>query len=327
MFLKTLSTPSMFDQIALDRRRVPRLGGIAAGAAAFLTAPRFARAQNNRAEGDTMTPLLTMPAVKSIDLPTGVTLQYVEQGDPAGIPVLLLHGYVDSWHSFERVLPDLPASLRVFALTQRGHGDAGRPATGYSLGDFAADVAAFLDALGIESAVVGGHSMGSSIAQRFALDHPARTRGLALIGSVTSWRGNPGLIELWDTAVATLTDPVDPAFVREFQESTVTRPVPPAFLETMIAESLKIPARVWQAALEGILADDWSAELGKIAVPTLIVWGDQDGLALEREQPALAAAIARSRLAVYADTGHAPHWEEPKRIADDLATFIAGLAG
>ena len=62
--------------------------------------------------------------VHSVELPTGVTLQYVEQGDPAGIPVLLLHGATDSWRSFEPVLPHLPSSIRAFALTQRGHGDA-----------------------------------------------------------------------------------------------------------------------------------------------------------------------------------------------------------
>ena len=64
---------------------------------------------------------------KTIVLPTGVTLPYVEQGDPDGVPVILLHGVTDSWRSFEPVLPHLPPSIRAFALTQRGHGDADRP--------------------------------------------------------------------------------------------------------------------------------------------------------------------------------------------------------
>ena len=68
---------------------------------------------------------------KSIALSTGVTLPYVEQGDPAGVPVLLLHGYTDSWRSFEDTLAHLPDSIHAIALTQRGHGDADRPATGY----------------------------------------------------------------------------------------------------------------------------------------------------------------------------------------------------
>lgn len=109
-------------------------------------------------------------------------LQYVEHGDPAGTPVLLLHGVTDSWRSFETVLPHLPASIRAFAVTQRGHGDASRPPAGYRYADFAADLVALMDVLGLESALVSGHSMGRAIAQRFAIDYPERTLGAGADG-------------------------------------------------------------------------------------------------------------------------------------------------
>jgi non-heme chloroperoxidase len=263
----------------------------------------------------------TTPVVKSVKLPNQVKLQYVEQGDPSGTPVLLLHGITDSWHSFELVLPHLPESIHAFALSQRGHGDADRPVAGYRPQDFAADLAAFMDALDLGSVVIAGHSMGSSIAQRFALDYPERTLGLVLVGSVTTWRGHPDFVELWDSVVSTLTDPIDPGFVLEFQESTLAQPVPPAFLETIVQESLKLPARVWKAALlEGLLEADFSGELEKIKAPTLIVWGDQDTLT-GSEQEALAATIAGSQLMVYPGAGHGLHWEEPARFAADLVTF------
>ena len=85
------------------------------------------------------------PSIKSVELPGRVRLEYVEQGDPAGVPVLMLHGVTDSWRSFEPLLPHLPASLHAFALSQRGHGDATRPVTGYYPQDFAADLAAFIE--------------------------------------------------------------------------------------------------------------------------------------------------------------------------------------
>jgi non-heme chloroperoxidase len=100
------------------------------------------------------------PVIKSVELPDRVRLPYVEQGGPSGVPILLLHGVTDSIHAF--------------ALTQRGHGDADRPAAGYRTRDFEADVAAFADAVGLASAVVVGHSMGITNAQRFAIDHPER---------------------------------------------------------------------------------------------------------------------------------------------------------
>jgi pimeloyl-ACP methyl ester carboxylesterase len=264
------------------------------------------------------------PLLKSIELPNGVTLPYVEQGDPTGVPVLLLHGVTDSWHSYESVLPHLPAYIHAFALTQRGHGDADRPA-GYRTRDFAADLAAFADAVGLASAAVVGHSMGSTNAQRFAIDYPERTLGLVLAGSFATYRGNPAVVEFWESAVSPLTDPIDPGFVREFQESTLAKPVPRAFFDTAVRESLKVPARVWRAAFEGSLEDDFVDQLDQINAPTLILWGARDHYCPRRDQDALLTAIAGSRLVVYEDAGHALHWEEPERFAADLVAFVGSL--
>ena len=263
--------------------------------------------------------------VKSVELPNRVTLQYVEQGDSAGTPVILLHGVTDSWHSFEPVLPHLPSSIHAIALTQRGHGDSARPEAGYHPRDFGRDVASFMDALELKSAVIVGHSMGSYVAQCFAIDYPERTSGLVLVGSFINCRDNPGIVEFWDSAVSKLTDPVDPNFVREFQESTLARAVPQAFLDRVVQESLKVPARVWRAAFEGLLAADFSVGLGKIKAPTLILWGDRDGYFPRGDQDALASAIAGSQFTVYANVGHALHWEEPERFAADLMGFVRGI--
>ncbi len=260
--------------------------------------------------------------IKSIELSTGVALQYVEQGDLSGVPVVLLHGLSDSWHSFELVLPHLPESIRAFALTQRGHGGSSRPEMGYRFHDFAADVAAFMDALHLEAAVVVGHSMGSSIAQRFAIDYPERTQGLVLVGSFASLANSPLAQGLWEEVVSEMEDPVDPEFVREFQESTLAQPVPQEFMETVVQESLKLPARVWRAVVGGTLQDDFSEELNKIKAPTLLVWGDQDGMVPRSDQKAQTAAIAGSRLVVYEGAGHGLHWEEPERFASDVVSFI-----
>ena len=263
---------------------------------------------------------------KAVALPSGVTLPYVEQGDPSGTPVLFLHGITDSWRSFEPVLPYLPPSLRAFAVTQRGHGDAGRPATGYAPQDFAADLAAFMDAVGLERAVVVGHSMGATVAQRFALDYPQRTLGLALAGSFVDYRNNPVITGYWDAVVSTLTDPISPAVAREFQESTLARRIPPERLELFVAESLKVPARVWKAGFRGLLNHQIAGELGRITVPTLLLWGDQDAFVPRADQETLLASIRRSRLVVYVRAGHALHWEQPARFAGDLDRFITSVA-
>jgi non-heme chloroperoxidase len=222
---------------------------------------------------------------KSVELPNGIRLPYVEQGDPSGTALVLLHAVADSWHTFERVLPHLPASIHAFAVTQRGHGDASRPLAGYGSQDFAADLA-------------------------------------ALMGAPLSLGDKPAVRKMFDSSIATLTDPIDPTFVREFAESTLAQPVPQAFLDTIVAENLKVPARVWKVVCEGLLEDDSAHELDRITAPTLIVWGDQDTILDRSEQEAMAAAIPDSRLVVYPGAGHSIYWEEPDRIAFDLASFV-----
>jgi pimeloyl-ACP methyl ester carboxylesterase len=134
--------------------------------------------------------------VRTVELPGRVSLCYVERGDPSGVPVVLLHGFLDSWRSFEPVLSCLPESIHAIALTQRGHGDADRPTAGYGVWDFSGDLLAFMEVLRLGPAVIVGHSMGSAVALRFALDHPNRVCGLVLVGAsaglVTSGQGRPG---------------------------------------------------------------------------------------------------------------------------------------
>jgi len=268
------------------------------------------------------------PVAKSVDLPNQVRLPYTEQGDPSGLPMLLLHGFADSWRSFELVLPHLPESIRAFALTMRGHGDASRPTSGYGIRDFAAELAQFQDAIHLRGAVIVGHSMGSGVALRFAIDYPERTMGLVLVGASPTMGATAAAREYWDSTVSKLTDPVDPALVRGMTESMLAQPVPQAFVDAAIGEGLKVPAFVWKAAVESRwrLEGDYSADLGRIKAPTLIVWGDQDARYPRGEQDALASAIAGSRLLVYPGAGHLLHWEEPQRFASDLRTFVEGLS-
>lgn len=264
---------------------------------------------------------------RTVVLASGVGLDYVEQGDRDGLPLILLHGYTDSWRSFQPLLATLPTNLRVIAVSQRGHGDSAKPRSRYDARVFAGDLAALMDALGIGAAVIAGHSMGSQVAQRFAVDHPRRTRGLVLLGAFTTLRGNSEVEALWDQTVARLGDPVDPAFVRAFQQSTLAQPVPPAFFETILAESLKVPAHVWRAALRGQLDEDVGPEIAAIVAPTLILWGDRDAIAARSQQERIAAAIRGARLITRVGAGHGLHWEEPHRVAADLAAFLQEIGG
>src|SRR5918998_2673125 len=151
-------------------------------------------------------------------LSTGVRLHYVERGDPRAEAIVFLHGYSDSWFSFSWVLPLLSPSYHAFALTQRGHGDSDKPECCYTLDDFAADVDAFMDVVGLEEATLVGHSGGTIIAPRVALNYPHRVSRLVLIGAATIaatvGANNEAMLGLAEE-VRALEDPVPTEFARE----------------------------------------------------------------------------------------------------------------
>jgi non-heme chloroperoxidase len=260
------------------------------------------------------------PRAGSVQLRTGVELRYVEQGNPEGPVLLFLHGYTDSHHSFDRALPLLPRRFHAYVLDQRGHGDSQRPECCYTQRDFAQDVVAFMDDLGIQRATLVGHSMGSLIAQQVALDSPGHVRALVLIGSAPT--GNNAVVRGLRDSVSLLEDPIAPGFVRDFQASTISKPVPTEYLNTLVSESRKVPARVWKAALEGLLDEDHTTQLGNITVPTLIIGGEQDAIFSVAEQQALAAAIPNASLKLYPQVGHAPHAEVPQTFVEALTDFL-----
>jgi pimeloyl-ACP methyl ester carboxylesterase len=256
-----------------------------------------------------VTALATALETSQASLRSGVRLNYVHGGPRDGPAVILLHGLGDSSFSFSRVLPLLARDFRVVAVDQRGHGDSDRPERGYTIDDFAIDVLRLMDALAIDEATIIGHSMGSFVARRVAERAPHSVTRLVLIGTALSPR-NMAIAELMAT-IDGLVDPVDDGFIRDFQSSCIHQPVPPGFFERVVAESHKLPARVWKAAVAGL----WSYEpQWPITVPTLIVGGDRDAVFNSADHRALFHAIERSTLHLEPEIGHTIHWEAPERF-------------
>ena len=259
-----------------------------------------------------------------VQLSTGVRLHYAEQGDPAGEPVILLHGYSDSWYSWSRVLPLFPTSWQVYALDQRGHGESDQPAAGYGMRDLAADVVAFMDAREIRRATIVGHSMGGFVAQHVAAIAPERVERLVLVATAGSVREMNGAPE-FEQAVMALTDPVPQAFAQEFQESTIHRPLPKEFVDRTVVESLRLPARVWHGLMAGMMGAP-PAEVPGDRFPILMFWGTNDAVFPREAEDRLQARLPRARLIVYPETGHAVHWERPETFVEDFRDFMNARA-
>jgi non-heme chloroperoxidase len=115
-----------------------------------------------------------------------------------------------------------------------------------------------------------------------------------------------------------LPDPIPLEFARDFQSSTAYQPLPADFFERIIAESVKLPSRLWRVMIDGLLEYDDTPQLARIKAPTLLLWGDRDALFSREDQDRVVSTLTAARLTIYDETGHCPNWERPALVAGDI---------
>jgi pimeloyl-ACP methyl ester carboxylesterase len=287
--------------------------GILAGVAAIVAAPVAAEVfpTPSQAEWDQY----RGPAYVSEDL----TLSYVTFGDTDAEPVILLHGYTDNSRSWSLVGPWLEG-FEAQALDLRGHGSSQIVACCYGLDSLAHDVVLFMDHLEIEKAHVVGHSLGAMTAAVLAATHPERVDRLVLISAALEMPEASGQW-LWDN-VPGLEHPIDPDSQFMLDWYWNPNPVDEDFLSRERAESAARPAEVWMGVLQALSITDWGPMAGRITAPTLVMWGDQDGLFGAETQDALRAALPAARFETFEGYGHNMFWEVPERAGTMIADFL-----
>jgi 3-oxoadipate enol-lactonase len=257
--------------------------------------------------------------VPKISLP-GTELNYERGGE--GEPLLLIQGMTANLLAWGRPFSSLlKESFDVISFDNRGMGLSSPVTEAFSIAEMAADTAALLDALEIESAHVLGISMGGMIAQELALAEPERVRSLTL---GCSYCGGPG---------SQLLDPADFQKLAEAMASgdgqRVYRAmwelnVSPAFAAdegnyagfTAMTEALPASRRTIAFQLQAVAAHDTSARLPNVTAPTLVVHGTADRILGHPNGPLIASLIPGARLETLDDVGHMFWWEEPGRSAE-----------
>jgi pimeloyl-ACP methyl ester carboxylesterase len=268
---------------------------------------------------------------KSLALPNGESLAYISMGDPAGAPVVLIHGYTDNARDWVPLVPYLSPHFRLILVDIRGHGRSGKPECCYTRFDFAYDIKLLLDALGVGQADLVGHSLGSVIAQTFAESWPERTRRVVLISSSAGPRPGAaaaGALSGYLNQIRELKDPIDPdsPFMMGWWSSPT--PVDPDFLRRQRRDSAAIPARVWQAVLEQGLdpmfaSGELQQDLPKLTAPTLLIWGSKDPLITEDLRQTLREGLPHAQVKIFEGLGHNPFWEDPRACGEAINAFLA----
>ena len=254
----------------------------------------------------------------------GITLHASVGG--RGPAILLAHGMWCHQGMFTAVAEVLAQRHTVVNLDLRGHGASDVPETPYGIADLASDYVAVLDRFDLEHAFIAGFSMGGMAALPFALAHADRLRGLILMCTTASAehlvrKAQIGGLQRLIQAVSPgewLTGPAAAAmFTPGFRRK---RPDAVAAWKRQVANMSR---RALIQALEAIAARPSLVDrLAEITVPTLIVGGDQDGVAHPRESRKMRDVLPRGRLRVIAGVGHAVPIEKPEVTATLIRRFI-----
>lgn len=247
----------------------------------------------------------------TVALPNGMELFYREVG-AGSQTLLLLHGNTASSLWWERVIPHLPGDWRILAPDLRGCGDSTKPEGEWTISELAADVALFLGAMGVESAVVVGHSLAGGITLQLAAEYPALVERMVLINSAPI----DGL-QLAPEAYVEV-----PEAVLRYALGLMMPTAPKdEFYDRLVEESVTKsgPARIRHGrALYGM---DLSGVAASMTQPTLVLWGAQDGLVNRAMAERTAAALPNAVLEVWEDVGHSAPVEAPDRLAKRIVEF------
>jgi pimeloyl-ACP methyl ester carboxylesterase len=276
------------------------------------------------------------PASHFVDLPGGYHVHYQDEGSPELPLLVLLHGFGDSYTSWEGWIPELKNRRRIITLDFPGHGLTRSPPGAVLSTEFLADyVDSFAAALNLPKFAVAGNSMGGGVAWQLAVRHPDRINALILVdaGGFTNEKP-PGEVPL---AFRILRYPIGRTFLQHIDNRFLIREglrtdvfnkslITPAIVDRW-AEFQRAPGHraILMSVNLGAQPANLAATLATIKVPTLILWGEADVLLEPASARKFAAAIPGSKLITFPQVGHLPQIEIPARSAAAVAEFLDGI--
>ncbi|MFJ5546548.1 alpha/beta fold hydrolase [Streptomyces sp. NPDC093225] len=259
----------------------------------------------------------------------GVRLRYDDFGPADGTPVLLVHG-----HPFDRSLwapqtaPLAAAGYRVLTPDLRGYGESEVVPGTTPFEVFAADLAALLDHVGVDGAVVGGVSMGGQLTMEFHRLHPERVLALVLSDTSPAPETEEGKAVRHGQAERLVTHGM-----LGYADEVIDKMIAPYHVTGLPEVAAHVLGMMKATAPEGAAAalrgradrPDYRPSLAAATVATLVVVGADDTFTPVAEAASLHALVPGSTLAVVPDAGHLPNLEQPAAFNAALLSFLATL--
>ena len=282
-----------------------------------------------------------------LNIESGARIHFRDEGNPAGQPVVLIHGSNASLHTWEAWRERLGDNYRIITLDLPGHGLTGRvPNDDYTSKGFATAIDAVVNHIGVDSFVLGGNSMGGGATWHYALAYPEKVSAMILIDASgpPQWRreqavesdsdksSRPIVFTLlgkpWFRALTRYVDPylltkqgvkaaynnspvVDQALIDRYYELSIREGTRDATLHRFASYNPQ---------------SNEAVDVSVLTQPTLIMWGVEDGLIPVSVADRFDAVLPNSQKILYDDVGHIPMEEIPARSADDVRAFLSSLA-
>lgn len=286
---------------------------------------------------------MTLPGLKHATAQVnGIRMHYVEAGE--GPPVILLHGFPETWFCWRHQIPALARHYRVIAPDLRGYGATQKAPSGYDKRTMATDIRELMRHLGIERCPILGHDRGARVATRFAKDFPDAVERVAVMDNIPTLT----IFERMDATIARLhwfflfnNVPDLPEALVTGREEIWLRFIfsqwcfnPEIFSDEEIQEYVK--AYQQPGALKGAfndyragpedVAQDQADRDTKIQCPVLVLWGEDfaAGGKLWDFREVWGHYAEKPEFVSIPQCGHLPHEERPEVVNEALLRFLQG---
>ena len=246
-----------------------------------------------------------------------------------GPAIVFLHGVGGGAESWDAQLAAFGESRRALAWDMPGYG-ASRPLASPGFDGWAEALAGWLDSLSIATCVLVGHSIGGMIAQTFMKTHADRVSRLVLSATSPAF-GNPDG-EFQQNFVRSRIGPLDKGatmaeLAQRFVPELLGKAAPEAARRNAVSVMSRVPDRTYRAAMQALVRFDERASLGDIAVPTLLIAGEDDNAAPPRVMQRMAEKMRNARVVTVPGMGHLGNIEMPQAYNEIVSSFLAETDG
>jgi pimeloyl-ACP methyl ester carboxylesterase len=263
-----------------------------------------------------------MPTVTANNL----TMNYDQQG--AGDPLILIPYLAADHACYAFQVADFAKHFTCISLDLRGTGGTDKPAGAYSTELFADDIAAFMQALGVQSAHVFGLSLGAAVGMWLAAKNPGKVRSLSLL---SAWpKSDPFLdtvVRSWQVMAKALGSVPEMTIQCIFPwcftpELYGAKPDYIESLSDFVRSRPAQPLEAFEQQSNAVIKHDVTAQLGRIKAPTQLAFGRRDVLTSTRFAEQLRRGIADSELVIFEDCAHAAIYEKVEEVNRQTLAFF-----